>query len=273
MQKIISAFQDYDNLYLVTNFYDGITLNYYKDEIMTEQQIKFISACVIYCFKLLRKEKIIHRDISMKNLIFDEKNYINLLDFSYAIPYSEKDNFKYYLFGFPVDRPPEIQKISKYDYNFDYYKLGMIIYYLIFKKNINDVKKENNLVDLLIDNKSLNNYSSSCIDFLNKLIIVDIKKRIGYLSINELINHPWFKGFDWKKLEDKKLKSPLKFKKIYNKINCTKFIFSEKNQKKYNENLKRIYNSKLSKKYGYVNNLIINKILKINMRVKQYKVE
>lgn len=61
---------------------------------MTEEQIKFISACTIQSFIYMRKEKIIHRDITFNNIIMDKNKYFNVIDFSFSIDYSQKDNKK-----------------------------------------------------------------------------------------------------------------------------------------------------------------------------------
>lgn len=46
-------------------------------------------------------------------------------------------------------------------------------------------------------------------DIIKKLLIKDPSKRLGTLGdINDLKNHPWFKGFDWAGLLAKKLKAP-----------------------------------------------------------------
>ena len=119
--------------------------------------------------------------------------------------------------------PPEMEKLQKYDYNSDYYRLGSVIFYLIFKKYPYIVKLEKNVTDIIINVNEIKNYSSNCIDFLNKLIISDPKKRIGFNDINELKNHSWFKGFDWNKLEKKQIVSP--FNLIENEFDqslCTK---------------------------------------------------
>ena len=39
--EIISSFQDYDNMYIITSFYDGPTLGYFEDKTLSEEQIKF----------------------------------------------------------------------------------------------------------------------------------------------------------------------------------------------------------------------------------------
>ena len=142
---------------------------------MTEEQIKFVSACVIQALIYLRKQKIIHRDIMMKNILMDKDRYFNIIDFSFSINYKDKDNINNYMVTYNRVSPPEMLKQSKYDYNSDYYRLGSIIYYLIFKIYPYTEKKKKNITDLKINHNCNNYYSSSCIDFLNKLIISDYK--------------------------------------------------------------------------------------------------
>ena len=261
MPKLISSFQDFENLYLVTNLNEGSNLYHYKDENMTEEQLKFISACIIQSFIYLRKNNIIHRDIRMHNLIMDQDNYLNLLDFSYAINYSQKNEIKYYIRGEYFDHAPEIQNFLIYDYNSDYYRLGgSILFYIIFKKYLNIIKIENNVNEIILD-KNISNFTPSCIDFINKLIINDYKKRIGFKSIYELKNHSWFKNFDWQKLLNKTMKSPLNFTKYnFNQSSCTKFLFSEKDKMLYkNKTNKKLFQN-LIDNYDYVNYQLINHI-------------
>lgn len=68
IQKLISSFHDYDNLYFVSKFYDGYIINYLND-FWNENQVKFFSACLIQAFIKLRKENLIHRDVHFGNLV------------------------------------------------------------------------------------------------------------------------------------------------------------------------------------------------------------
>ena len=226
---------------------------------MSEEQIKFISACIIQSLSYLRMKKIINRDIRMKNLIMDKKKYFNLIDFSFAIKYCDKNNSKNYIIGNKNESAPEIINHDSYDYNSDYYRIGIIIYYLIFKKYANIVKKESKINEIFLEHKDLNNYTVYCLDFLNKLLITDYQKRIGFRSINELKNHIWFKGFNWSNFEKKQIKSPFKFFKKKKKKNyCSKFNFSTITFIKKNN----IY-LKIIKNYDYVNRKIIINIFNI----------
>ena len=133
LPSLISSFKDYDNIYLITSYYEGKSLDYLRDEILTEEQIKFVSACVIQSLIYLRKEKIIHRDIMMKNIMMDNDKYFNVIDFSFSINYLDKNNKRNSMITYDMVTPPEILNNSEYDYNSDYYRLGSVIHYLIFK--------------------------------------------------------------------------------------------------------------------------------------------
>ena len=258
---IISSFQDYDNLYLVTTYYEGKSLEYYREQILNEEQIKFVSACVIQSLIYLRKEKIIHRDIMMKNIIMDRHKYFNVIDFSFSINYKDKNIINNRMITYDMVTPPEILNRSIFDYNSDYYRLGSIIYYLIFKKYPLVIKQKYNISDIFINPNLIKNYSFSCIDFLNKLLISDYKKRIGFKNISELKNHFWFKGFDWIKLERKQMLSPFYFyKNDDNQLDCQRFFIKKKLIISYKLKSKNIIYLHLFKNFNYANHLILKNI-------------
>ena len=264
LPNLISSFNDYDNIYLITSYYDGQSLDYFRKEVLTEEQIKFVSACIIQSLIYLRKEKIIHRDIMMKNIIMDNDKYFNVIDFSFSINYLDKNNKKNNMITYDMVTPPEILYNTDYDYNSDYYRLGSVIYFLIFKKYPYMIKKKYNITDIYIDYKNIKNYTNSCIDFLNKLLISDYKKRIGFKNIQELTNHHWFEGFNWTKLEKRMIISPFKF--ITNEFTeslCTKFINPYIYITKYQIKTKTIIYNNLIKNFDYANKFIIKKILNI----------
>ena len=103
---------------------------------------------------------------------------------------------------------PEVIGGLKYDYNSDYYRLGGMIYFSIFKHYPNNIKSRRNVSDFKINYKKENNFSFDCIDFINKLLISDYQKRIGFNNVDELRNHTFFKDFNWNELVEGKMKSP-----------------------------------------------------------------
>ena len=148
--RLISSFKDYDNIYLVSTFFEGKTLDNLKDELISEKKIQFISACIIQSLIYFRKEEIIHRDIDLKNIIMDKDKYFNIIDFSSSIDYREKNNKHYYIKTGPNVAPPEMIKYKNYYYNSDYYRFGSVIFYLIFKTFPNVIKRKNKLKHLTI---------------------------------------------------------------------------------------------------------------------------
>ena len=209
IQKLISSFHDYDNLYFVSKFYDSFVLNYMTgDWHWNEKQIQFYSACLIQSLIDLRKEKYIHRDIHFGNLVMDSKKYISLIDFHITIEYINKNNHHYDIVGSPELCAPEMVNLKTYDYNSDYYRLGSMIYFIIFKNYPNYIRRDKNITNIFVRHNETKEYSAECIDFLNRLIVTEKQNRIGFNNINELVNHPFFKNFNWNDLIHKKMKSP-----------------------------------------------------------------
>ena len=207
IQKIISSFHDYDHFYFVSKFYEGF-INNHLSYLWTEKQIQFFSACLIECFMNLRNEKLIHRDIHFGNLVLDEKQYVNLIDFHIVMKYNNKNEPKGDIVGSPELCAPEMINRLEYDYNSDYYRLGSMIYYLIFRKFPNNIRKEKNIKEIKINIYDTRNYSLSCIDFINKLLVFDKEKRIGYSKIDEIVNHSFFNDFNWDKFFNRNITSP-----------------------------------------------------------------
>ena len=241
--QIISYFQDYENMYIITTFYDGPSLNKIALNLLTEKQIQFISACLIIALKDMREQKIIHRDLTLGNIIMDKDYYFNLIDFSFSVDYSNRNKKIYKCNNDPKDTPPEILNNIENDYNSDYYRLGYIIFFLIFKKYPWEIKQLANITKLAVEHNLKGKYSFALLDFVMRLIKIDIKERLGYKSIFELINHSWFKDFNWKKIENKKIVSPFNnIKFIRNNISCKSFTKSDIMIKDYIKLTKHDYN-------------------------------
>ena len=249
-------------MYLVTTFYNGPSLEKFYNHILSEKQIKFISACIIQSLKYIREKHIIHRDVTITNIVMDKDDYFNLIDFSFSIEYSQR-LFKYLKCNInKITTPPEILKNSDYNYNSDYYNLGNIIFFLVFKKYPwdipNNVDRRKNLTELIESCYFNQTYSFNLYDFIEKLIIIDPKKRLGYNSIDELMTHPWFNDFNWIYLEKKKIISPFSHITIINSNKCNKFDKTYKMVEKY-----KLYSSKekhqiLLKNFEFSKNVFVN---------------
>jgi len=70
-----------------------------------------------------------------------------------------------------------------------------------------------------------NDISSTSIDFLRKIFTTDPKKRLGSKGADEVRNHPFFEGIDFKEIYNKKIKPP--FMPRIMKKDDTKYIHQE----------------------------------------------
>lgn len=96
-----------------------------------------------------KKLHIIHKDLHFANLILDEKRYISLIDFHISMEYKDKNQSleNHHSLGTRKICPPEMLERFVYDFNPDYYRLGALLYYILFGKYPTDVKQEKNITN------------------------------------------------------------------------------------------------------------------------------
>ena len=154
-------------------------------------------------FKIMKENKIIHRDLKLENILIkykdkEHKNYIIKLS-----DYGCSKRLESLSRGTLVYMSPEILKGEEYNYKCDIWSIGIIIYRLIFGKSpylgeneialINNIEKNGNKLIKKTKNKELD-------DLIIKLIEKDLLKRIGW---DEYLNHSFFKLFISSKSEYK----------------------------------------------------------------------
>ena len=212
------AFQDVDTLYLVMDLLSGGDLRYHLcfHKHFTEEQCKFIIACIILGLEYLHASKIIHRDIKPENLIMDSKGYVKITDFGVAKIYEE--NNKTDTSGTPGYMAPEVICGQNHTEAVDYFALGVIAYEIMLgrrpylgrnRKEIKD-KMISSQIQITQEDKPAD-WSVESIDFINKLLMRKPSKRLGYTNgIQEIKAHKWFKFYNWKDLYLGKLEAPFK---------------------------------------------------------------
>ena len=262
--NLYATFQDENYLYMIMDYLEGGDLRKrMKEKTFNLKEIKFIAACIIIGLEYIHKKGIIHRDIKPENLIFDDKGYLRISDFGIAIRNDkiniiEKNNDKS---GTPGYMAPEriINNIDiSYSYSSDYFSLGVILYELIvlkkpFRRNNDKIGRfhYNSYEEIILEifnnekinltpayvktyrntdniNKNeikMNNEElSNLCDLINKLLIYEQEKRLGYNNIEDIKNHPFFgESFEWKKIYHRSYNSPfIKYESHFNKKNENK---------------------------------------------------
>jgi serine/threonine protein kinase len=173
-----------------------------------EEQAKFYSAHIITIFEYLHSKNIIYRDLKPENILINVNGYLKLTDFGFAKVVEGKT---YTLCGTPEYLAPEIILNKGHGKAVDWWTLGILLYemivgidpfndddpMMIYQKIIKGkIKFPKNIEKYILiisrDSKSL----------VKHLLTADVTKRYGCLKngVKDIIEHRWFKGFDWRGL-------------------------------------------------------------------------
>ena len=178
-----------------------------------------ILSAINYCHNM----KIVHRDLKPENILIvdrDKNNYprIKICDFGTSKMF-EKGAVQRKLVGSSYYIAPEVLK-KRYDEKCDIWSCGVILYILLSARppfgGENDKEIMQNVAKGEYDLKSspFNKVSKSCIDLIQKLLIMDPKKRI---SAQEALTHSWFKENKSKELFNQ-IKDESTLKKLLNNL-------------------------------------------------------
>jgi calcium-dependent protein kinase len=170
---------------------------------------------------------IIHRDLKPGNILIVNKNknnnYPNIKICDFGISKIAKENYQKSLVGTLYYIAPEVLE-KKYNEKIDMWSSGVIMYNLLSGKTpfdgsnaeiLDKIKKGE--YDITIP--PLDKMSPSAKDLMQKLLTVDVNKRI---SVKEALQHPWFKEQNSKELYNKILDEKIVQKLLTNLKNYKK---------------------------------------------------
>lgn len=211
--SLYKSFQDEHAIYLILEYVPGgelltwITL--YKK--FQENMCKFFAAEILLTLEAMHKNNIVFRDLKPENVLLDEYGHVKIGDFGFAKLVVDKT---WTTCGTPEYLAPEIILGTGHDKMVDWYSFGILLFEMLtgyppfhdddrFKLFESIVKGKISFPDFL---------SKSAKDLIKRLTIRDKAKRLGYLGVNEIKDHPWFKGINWESISKKQTKSPINIK-------------------------------------------------------------
>ena len=171
------AFQDRDNLYLVSDLLTGGDLRYHlgKQKRFTEAQSKFMIACMVLGLDYMHTQGVIHRDIKPENIVMEENGYVRITDMGIAKILREDNNKD--TSGTPGYMAPEVMCRQNHSYAVDYFALGVMLYEFMMGKRPYVGKTRKEIRDMIFAkqvqiqrNELPKGWSIEAADFVNKCL-------------------------------------------------------------------------------------------------------
>ena len=212
--KLIRTFKDEKRIYLLMELVRGMDLFDVLRQLglVTEQDSRFYTACLLVMLEHLHERDIIYRDLKPENVMVDEEGYPKLIDFGTA---KRVQGRTYTIVGTPNYMAPEVILGKGYNYLSDYYTVGVMLYeflcggvpfgededepYAIYQRVL-----EHRLVYPSFVSPNL-----SAKPLIEQLLSKNPSMRLGG-DLQNLKKHPWFGDFDWDKLLSRQLNTPYK---------------------------------------------------------------
>jgi len=176
-----------------------------------EATARFYTACVIEGFIHIHTHNVAYRDLKPENLVLDSDGYLRITDFGLS---KIINGNTFTMCGTPDYLAPEIITGQGHNLAVDWWALGVLIFELVashapFCDRSMDLMFRNIMTCQFEFPKV---FSPECKDIVNRLLQVRPTKRLGVIKGGHdlLKQQAWFKGFDWKALNEKKFEVPMK---------------------------------------------------------------
>ena len=208
------AFQDKDNLYIITEFMQGgeLFFHLHKEKRFKDEKAKFYIIEIILAIEYLHKNKMLYRDLKPENVLIDTNGHIKLTDFGLSKIIQKPKEKAYTICGTPQYLAPEVLSDKGYDCTVDWWSLGCVLYELLVGRSPFRILLGDSLNEDFYKKKILipDYVSDEAQDLITKLLIINPLKRLGYGEdgANKIKQHPYFKGINWDDAWNLKLKPP-----------------------------------------------------------------
>ncbi|TMW64801.1 hypothetical protein Poli38472_008968 [Pythium oligandrum] len=239
------AFQDDANCYVVMDLLLGgdlkfhLTSTRFRSTGFKEEPVRFYIAGLLLALEHLHSRNILHRDIKPDNVILDNQGYPRLTDLGISVKTEalrHRGNS-----GTTSYMAPELFVAStEHGAAADLFSLGVMMFELLccrrpFSGGVKaTVEAHPEFLDALPDSRAQEYYPTEVLDgspsspislpgrdLLRGLLHPSEKYRLGYQrGVDEVRQHEWFKGFDWKAYEAKTMAAPFTPTIDENKANC-----------------------------------------------------
>ena len=209
------AFQTSDKLFFILDYCAGGELFFHLGKIgrFPEERAKFYTAQITLALEYVHSLDIIYRDLKPENVLLDSKGNVRLTDFGLSKQGVRDHSTGANSFcGTPEYIAPEVLLRLGHGRAVDWWSLGALLFEMItglppfYSRNRETMFEKIMKADLVFPP----GVSEASKDILSKLLVRDPKKRLGSgeSDANELKQHIYFAGLDWKSLEKGNVPAP-----------------------------------------------------------------
>jgi len=172
------------------------------DVTRTEKEICYLIRQITEAILYLHDLSIVHLDLKPDNILLANQDEIfpeiRLIDFGLSrrlnVPYSQFD-----IVGTPEYVAPEVLSYEPIDYGSDMWSIGVVTYVLLSGispfagDDVMETYSNIGMVDYDFDCEEFDEISDTAIDFIERLLVRSVKKR---MSAREALEHDWLKQLD-----------------------------------------------------------------------------
>ena len=218
--KMVKSMKNAKFCFLLIEYVNGMNL----DERISNRpnkkniyELQFYIGSMLLMLDYLHKRQIAHRDLKPANIMINSDGYLKMIDFGTA---KIIKNYTTTIIGTPHYIAPEILRGKGYSLSCDFWSLGICMYEIFYgiypfgnyANEVIEIYKDVLTKNFICPNENSKTVSVNCLirDLLNK------KVNERECNVNNLMNKPFFEGFDFEELIDFKLAPPYKPRKTIN---------------------------------------------------------
>uniref|UniRef100_A0A1J3DMK8 non-specific serine/threonine protein kinase n=2 Tax=Noccaea caerulescens TaxID=107243 RepID=A0A1J3DMK8_NOCCA len=208
------SFQTKYRLYLVLDFINGghLFFQLYHQGLFREDLARVYTAEIISAVSHLHEKGIMHRDLKPENILMDVDGHVMLTDFGLAKEFEENTRSNS-MCGTTEYMAPEIVRGKGHDKAADWWSVGILLYEMLTGKPPFMGSKGKIEQKIVKDKIKLPKFlTSEAHALLKGLLQKEPERRLGSgpCGADEIKQHKWFKGMNWKKLEAREVKPSFK---------------------------------------------------------------